>query len=366
MRRRADTFGEAARRRSSRVVCFDDGVRSGRYDPVFAGRGGNVRARLVKAAAKLSKLVAGREVLVYSPTSALNDLGGSYLFREGTLPAGATLVRGGQLPRLSELGETFLLIVVEHLCVRGVRDLVAQRPTCMIALTERTRALLREPTEACFAVDPAGLGVVTGPMLAMLLGSTSATPSDQEGRDVLDAASHYATLFLEDIDRRTRQHVASGEAGGAASIATAPGEELGAHPRKRPGPNGEAVGTLTMPCRERGNLTGYRARGEPSKRSKRACRPAEASEIAVRFVACPAKKVQQATLTRCSNAQGQEVLTLPVHRCDSADCPVSRVGFWQRRLKDIQARMDSDGENFWIVNHVSKDSPRENLVSART
>ena len=120
----------------------------------------------MKATAALSKLAAGRDVVVYSPGSALDDLGGGYLFRDGTLPAGATVVRGSQSPPLSELGETTVLIVAEHLCLRGVRDLIAQRPTCVTALTERTRALLGDPTQACFAVHPAGLGVVTGPLLA--------------------------------------------------------------------------------------------------------------------------------------------------------------------------------------------------------
>ena len=165
--------------------------------------------------------------------------------------------------------------------------------------------------------------------------------------------------MLDDIERRTRQHVAGGEAGGTlgaeASNATAPGEQRGVHPRVRPGPNGEAVGTLTMPCSDRA-----RASLASSKRPKHA----GSSEIAVRFVACTAKKVEKATLAPRSDKQEQ--LSLPAHRCDSADCPVSRGGkHWKRGLKDIQAKMDRDGE-IWVGNYPkNKDSPvREYLVRA--
>ena len=83
----------------------------------------------------------------------------------------------------------------------------------------------------------------------------------------------------------------------------------------------------------------------------------------MRFVNCSAGKVDHATLTRSSSAQGQENLSLEMHSCNNPDCPIARVGGWKRGLQDVKARMRKDGENFTITN-LKDSSIKEKLVLA--
>ena len=85
--------------------------------------------------------------------------------------------------------------------------------------------------------------------------------------------------------------------------------------------------------------------------------------VPVRFVRCLAHKVDHATLTRSSIAQGQEQLSLEMHRCDAPNCPIARVGGWKRALQDVKARMRKEGENFTITN-LKDSSIKEKLVLA--
>ena len=73
----------------------------------------------------------------------------------------------------------------------------------------------------------------------------------------------------------------------------------------------------------------------------------------MRFVDCPARKVDFATLTKSGSGQGQEQLSLEQHTCGDPRCKVPHDGNFTRGLKDIKARMHKDGEDFWIG--VNKD-----------
>ena len=60
--------------------------------------------------------------------------------------------------------------------------------------------------------------------------------------------------------------------------------------------------------------------------------------IHVRFVDCPARKVDFATLTKSGSGQGQEQLSLEQHTCGDPRCKVPHDGNFTRGLKDIKAR----------------------------
>ena len=52
-----------------------------------------------------------------------------------------------------------------------------------------------------------------------------------------------------------------------------------------------------------------------------------------------------------------------MHHCDDPSCPIPRVGGWKRALKDIEASMGRDGENFLITN-LKDSSIKKKLVRA--
>ena len=68
----------------------------------------------------------------------------------------------------------------------------------------------------------------------------------------------------------------------------------------------------------------------------------------MRFLQCPARKVEFATLTTGGSIQGQEQLTIPQHKCSHPDCKIPSNGQFSRGLKDIKARMRKDGDDFWV------------------
>ena len=74
----------------------------------------------------------------------------------------------------------------------------------------------------------------------------------------------------------------------------------------------------------------------------------------VRFVDCPARKVDGGTLTKSGSEQGQEQLCIEEHACSDPSCTVPRRGGWTRGLKDIKAAMGKDGENFWVGNNKDR------------
>lgn len=83
----------------------------------------------------------------------------------------------------------------------------------------------------------------------------------------------------------------------------------------------------------------------------------------LRFVRCTQRTEQPATLSACSSGKQQEQLSIGVHLCSDASCPIRRDGGWQRGLKDTKKAMNKDGNMFWVGNVKDKEF-RECVVLA--
>lgn len=68
----------------------------------------------------------------------------------------------------------------------------------------------------------------------------------------------------------------------------------------------------------------------------------------MRFLQCPARQVDSATLTTSGSDQGQDQLSVSQHKCSHPDCKIPSDGGFTRGLKDIKARMRKDGDDFWV------------------